>query len=445
MLFERRTLLLLAIVALLGAPAVALRAACVGNSCRAREQPTREIPFCSLPPQTRSLIVAGFREERSPDVLALTGQQRVVGGTGLPRGASAWPQTAASDSGRVPIVFWGTGVNPSSQIPAGSGLRDVAPTIASVIGFHIPHPEVRSGRAVDGVATGDRPRLVVVVVWKGVGSADLEEAPARWPELNRLLEAGAGTLDGEVGSLPLDPAAALATLGTGGLPAEHGITGTVIRDGDRVVRAWSHRAPVSIIATLADDLDERLGQRPRIALVGTNGADRGAIGGNWYVRGDRDDVVIAAGAPMEQASAAARVVRSDYGADGVPDLLVVTMAGSIARMDAALPRMVRAAREAAGGSVSLVITATGSAGAAANGDVVAAQLRKEVERGLRARAPVIEAVGLGGLFLDQRALADTGITSEDVLRELRAMADPQKGPLLADAFPGIAVTLARYC
>jgi hypothetical protein len=444
MLFDRRTLLLLAILGLLGAPAGALRAACVGQSCHTREQPARKIPFCSLPPETRSLVAAGFREERSPDVLALTGPDRVVGGTGLPS-ASPWPSTGASDSGRVPIVFWGTGVDPSGDVPAGTGLRDIAPTVASIIGFRVPHPEVRSGRPVGGVANGERSRLVVMVVWKGVGSAELEEVPGRWPELGRLLATGAGTLDAEVGSLPLDPSAALATLGTGGLPAEHGITGTFIRDGDRVVQAWSRGAPVSIIATLANDLDERLRQRPRIGLVGTGGADRGAIGGNWYLRGDRDDTVIAAGPPERQASAAAKVLRSDYGTDGVPDLLVVTMDGSIARMDAALARVVQAARRGAGGSVSVVVTASGSAGTAAEGDVAAPRLRRELERGLPTRAPVIQSLALGGLFLDQRALVDTGITAEDVLRELRTLEDPQGGRLLADSFPGIAVTLARYC
>jgi hypothetical protein len=58
---------------------------------------------------------------------------------------------------------------------------------------------------------------------------------------------------------------------------------------------------------------------------------------------------------------------------------------------------------------------------------------------------VIAGVALGGLFLDQRALVDTGVTAEDVLRELRALPARGGARLLADAFPGIAVTLARYC
>lgn len=345
----------------------------------------------------------------------------------------------------MPVVFWGAGVDPSAEVPARTELRDVAPTLASVLRFQVPHPEVRSGQAIEGVASGTAPRLVVMVVWKGVGSADLEESRGRWPELDRLLATGAGTLEGNVGSLPLDPAAAVATLGTGALPAEHGITGTLLRNGDRVVQAWGQGAPVSIVATLADDLDERLRQRPRIGVVGTRATDRGAIGGNWYLRGDRDDVVIEAGPPEERAAAAADLLRRGYGADGVPDLLLVALEGPIARMDAALARVVRAAREAAEGSVSIVVTATGSVGSPSRSDVAAAALRDDVEQALAGPAAVIEGVALGGLFLDQRGLVNTDVTAEDVIRELRTLPAPRGGRLLADTFPGIAVTLARYC
>jgi hypothetical protein len=317
--------------------------------------------------------------------------------------------------------------------------------VASVLRFQVPHPEVRSGQAVTGVAAGAAPRLVVVVVWKGIGSEDLEASRGRWPELNRLLAAGTGTLEGRVGSLPLDPAAAVATLGTGALPAEHGITGTLIRSGDRVVHAWSRGAPVSIVATLADDLDERLGQRPRIGMVGTRATDRGAIGGNWYLRGDRDDMVIAAGPPDVHAAAAVDLLRRGYGADREPDLLVVALEGPIPRMDAALTRVVRAAAEASEGSISVVVTATGSLGASSPSDVAASTLSEDVEQALSGPAETVEGVALGGLFLDQEGLATSGVATEDVLRVLRTVPAPGGGRLLADAFPGIAVTLARYC
>ena len=64
----------------------------------------------------------------------------------------------------------------------------------------------------------DEPSLVVQVVWKGVGSADLEAHPHAWPFLRATIAGGGGTLEGTTGSLPLDPTATLTTIGTGGLP-----------------------------------------------------------------------------------------------------------------------------------------------------------------------------------------------------------------------------------
>jgi hypothetical protein len=59
--------------------------------------------------------------------------------------------------------------------------------------------------------------------------------------------------------------------------------------------------------------------------------------------------------------------------------------------------------------------------------------------------PVIEASALGGLFLDQSALAETGTTEDRVLRAVRAVQGDAGEAVFADAFPAIAVTFARYC
>ena len=56
----------------------------------------------------------------------------------------------------------------------------------------------------------------------------------------------------------------------------------------------------------------------------------------------------------------------------------------------------------------------------------------------------VEATAVGGLFLDQGVLAEAGLSKDVAVRaglSVRAGGEP----LLADAFPGIAVTLARYC
>ena len=444
MLLERRTLGLLLALILLGVPAAALRVACVGRSCSEASAAPPRVPFCSLPGQVRAGIAAGYRDGRSPDLLAVTSTAGVRGGTGLPS-VAPWPSVSSSDAGRVPIVLWGAGVDPGAEIPDGTGLRDVSPTLASVMAFRVPHPEVRSGRPVSGAARGDPPRLVVQVVWAGIGSRDLEASSGRWPALRRLMREGTGTMQGEVGFLPLDPAAALTTLGTGGLPSEHGITGTLVRSGDRVVRAWDRGAPFAVITTLAEDVDHELGQRPRIGLVAGRPTDRGVIAGNWYVRSDRDDVIVEAAGPAALAGAAERLLRLGYGRDGAPDVVAVVLRGSILRLDAALRRVVRAADRVSGGSAAVVVTATGSSGSPGADDVSATELREELQRAVTAGSPVVEGIALGGLFLDQQVLAETGASTEDVLRALRGIRSDQRASLLADAFPGIAVTLSRYC
>ena len=79
---------------------------------------------------------------------------------------------------------------------------------------------------------------------------------------------GAGTIEAVTGSVPLDPAATLTTIGTGGLPSSHGITGSLVRDDDGTVRrAWSASGAGSVIATFADDLDAASGQRAAVGAV----------------------------------------------------------------------------------------------------------------------------------------------------------------------------------
>ena len=84
----------LSVIALILAPAAILRALCAGHSCDEPDEGGANVPFCSLPEERRSQIVAGFREGRSPDVLTVT---------------------ADASSGRVPVVFSGAGIATAGQ------------------------------------------------------------------------------------------------------------------------------------------------------------------------------------------------------------------------------------------------------------------------------------------------------------------------------------------
>jgi hypothetical protein len=438
---NRRVLVLLAVALAVAAPAAALRFLCVGRACRRAPQSSTVVPFCSLPVTTRDLIAAGFRDGRGPHVLAVAGGTTIAGATGMQGLQPAWPSARADDASRVPLVFWGTGVDGEGAIESGVTLDGAAPTLAELIRLNRPHPDVRSGRAIESVIAGSDARLAVVVVWKGVGSRDLEDQPGSWPVLRRLLREGAGTLDARVGSLPLDPAAVLTTIGTGGLPQDHGITGSTVRnDRGRAVLAWGPSAPFSVIATLGDDLDERFDQAPRIGLVGTAVSDGGLIGGNWYIENDRDDVIVDL-RPGPQSEAAERLLATGYGRDDVPDLLAVAMEGPLASLDRALGRLVAAADRASGGEAAVVVTGTGSVDTGP-GAVQAREVERLIESEL---GVVVEATAVGGLFLDQEATARLDVSDDRVVAAARDLEAPGGGRLFADVFPQIAVTFARYC
>jgi hypothetical protein len=442
--FGRRLLVLLLVLAAIGVPAGVLRAACAGNSCPANVAQAR-VPFCPLPTELKAKLAAGFRQGRSPDVMAVTGNHAVAG----PAGAGPWPSvTAASRGTAVPIAFFGTGIERGAVVPRGTGLDAIAPTLSEVLGFRRPHPDVRAGTAVAGISNGERPRLVLEVAWKGVGTQELRDDPRSWRLLRSLMERGAATMAGTTGSLPLDPAATLTTIGTGGLPSQHGITGALVRnDHGRVVGAWGPGAPFSVIATLPDDLDQAMDQRPLIGLVASDEADRGIIGGNWYVGHDRDAIIVATG--RSAVPAAEQLLAEGFGRDAVPDILAVVLDGSIGSIDRRTQELVAAAERAAGGSLAVAIAGTGGSGADA-GSTDGARIRvsdvvSQVDAGVPGDPNVIAGAVSGGLFLDQSALAKEGISGDAVVQATMGVTAPDGTHVFEDAFQGFAVSFGRYC
>ena len=430
----RRLTVLLAVAGLVAAPAAVLRGLCVGRSCDRPAPAQAYVPYCSLPDDTRKLIGAGFRDGRSPDVLGVT-----QGLDSVSTGERSWPsvQRAAADE-TVPLVFWGQGVAEGRR-RAVTTLDSVAPTLAQIMRLDRPHPEVRSGTALEGVAAGGRPpRLVVLVVWKGVGFGELRADPSAWRQLGRITGSGSWGR-ARVGSLPLDPTAVLTTIGTGGLPFQHGITGRLVRnDDDKVVPAWSSTAPPSVIAALGDDLDELHGGRPLVGVVGTSPGDRGVIGRNWYLDPDADDAVVS---PRPSREALAEL-RKGYGADKATDLLGVVDEGPLRRLELDLRRLVGAARRAAAGSVTFVLTATGHTASpgAISGRALAQRVASDV--GIRG---VIEDVAAGGFFLNDPVLSRKHVGEDTVVSALRAQKSAAGDPLFADAFSAASVTFGRYC
>ncbi len=438
MISGRRLLTLLVVLALVGTPAVALRAFCAGRSCN--ETAVRApAPFCSLAPAIRELVGAGFRDGRSPDALGISGAAPIVADVG--HGVRVpWPSTTFMPShARVPVVLRGPDIVPG-EIAGIVGLDQIAPTLEPVLGIRRPHPEVRAGPPIEGVVRSGAPPapLVVEVVWKGIGMRDLTSSEGSPTSLATLL-GGADVVSGVAtpGSLPLDPAAVLTTIGSGGLPSQHGVTGTLVRnDAGRVVRAFGRGAPVPVIAAVGDDLDRLTHDDAKIGLVATDVSDRGLIGGTWYGGRDDDTVLRDARPP---AAEVAHLLDAGFGADRVPDLLGVVLGGSLPRVVARTRAVIT---EVAGRvpRATFVVTATGSLRGGRT-PVRASSLASATKDAI----PAVGATGSAGLFLDERAASAGGISTQEVVDAMKELTTPDGAPAYADAFPSFAVRFGRYC
>ena len=432
---DNRLMVAMTVGALLILPASGLRLACVGASCASDEsQATGPVPFCSLPTEIRRRITTGFYDGRSPELLGVTTTPDAVSvdGSGV-----AWPSLDTDI--RVPLVFAGDGVA-TGPLPAGTQIDRVAPTLADLINFNRPYPMLERTDPIRGVVSSSPPRLIVEVGLKGIGTPDLEAAPNRWPTIARLMRDGAGTLEASVDSLPLDPTAVLTTMGTGSPPSQHGITGTLIRDAEgRMVRAWSPDAPVSAIATLADDLDERTDQRSLVGLVADATTDRGLVGGDWYVDHDRD--VRAFSASTEGVVVRAlRSIGEGFGDDAVPDVLAVVLDGSIRDVDSALGRLVDGISTLVDAPTVFVIAGTGSD--SSSGELGSADVEQAVRSSV---GGVLEGQVPGGLFVDADRLVAAGESRQDVRDALAELTDANGDPVMADAFLSYSVSFGKYC
>ena len=432
---RRRLAVLVGVCALIALPAGVLRATCAAKTCDLDRSARARVPFCPLPDVVKTMIANGFYEKRSPDVVGVAAVP-VRGGGGEP--STPWPSATAPDA-RVPLAFLGTGVDPEATMPEQLTLDRVAPTIGEILGVRWRFPDVHAGQSIGGLANGERPRLVLEIVWTGGGTPELEADPAAssaWKQLtarNAVASTAATT-----GSLPLDPAAVLTTIGTGGPPAQHGITGGLIRDEGEVVRPWSEGAPTSVIAALPDDLVAH-DPSTKVGAVLPAAADQGLVGGTWWDTGDVADVTIERRHPERAVSS---MVARGFGADDTPDVLGVVIAGPASTFARALETIVPQVRRAVP-ATTVVLAATGAR--ASGGAVTSSDVTDHVNANVRSSAPIVEAVTSGGLFLDQDVLAADGLSSDAAVQPMLGMRDAAGRTVFADAFPGFAVSFARYC
>ncbi|MDP9067855.1 MAG: alkaline phosphatase family protein [Actinomycetota bacterium] len=293
----RRLLVFFLAVMLLAGVAVAAPAMLRTRRDRAA-QPALRMPepktpvqqACGLEPDLLVRIWRGHQSGRSEDITAVPAEPNYLGSFAVTSHSGPWDYLQ-----RVPLVAYGPGrVPPNGQVETEATLADVYATAEDWTQVEL---EDRAGRGLTETVNAKRkpPKLLVFVMWDGVGRNVLERWPNRWPNLARLEREGTSYANATVGSSPSITPSTHATLGTGAFPNEHGVTGIQYRDeNDKIAVAQAGRDVRDLeLSTFADDFDRALDNQPlvgtvayriwHIPMMGHGAATRG---------GDRDHLAI---------------------------------------------------------------------------------------------------------------------------------------------------------
>ena len=231
----------------------------------------------------------GFVPGRSPDVLLVPKEPNYIGTAARPVHTGPWEYLV-----KVPLVFYGPGlIEPRGSVGGDATVADIAPTLASVVGYESPHKW--DGKVLREVVAGEpRPRVVVVVVLDGVGRNVLEEHRGAAPFLRKMRAHGVDYAEAEVGSSPSNTPPIHTTIGTGVFPRRHGIPHVQVREGDTFVDPFEGNNADSVaMPSLADLYDAVTSNEPLIGLAATVNWHLGMIGhGMSYPGGDLDEAVL---------------------------------------------------------------------------------------------------------------------------------------------------------
>lgn len=233
-------------------------------SVRVTSDPIRR--GCGLDPDILTAIARGNRPGRSEDVTAVPNEPNYLGSFEVTSHSGPWRYLQ-----QVPLVLYGPERVPELGPVEDEGvtLADVYPTVEDWTQVEL---EDRAGRSLTEavIAKAGPPKLLVFVMWDGVGRNVLERWPGRWPNLERIEAEGVSYVNATVGSSPSITPSTHATLGTGTFPNEHGISGIQYRaDDGRIKVAFGLRDPTDLeVTTFADDFDLALDNEPKVGLVG---------------------------------------------------------------------------------------------------------------------------------------------------------------------------------
>ena len=172
---------------------------------------------------------------------------------------------------RVPLLLYAPGIveGPEDRLERVT-LADLAPSAARLMGFGFDAPD---GEPLPGLPDARKPpKVIVTFVIDGGGWNALSQWPTAWPVLRSLMRRGLNYRNAVMGSFPSVTACAHATIGTGGFPRSHGISGHNMRYRGRVVKAYGDIGAADpsyiVVPTLADAWNEETGDRAWVGEIG---------------------------------------------------------------------------------------------------------------------------------------------------------------------------------
>jgi predicted AlkP superfamily pyrophosphatase or phosphodiesterase len=240
---------------------------------------------CDLPARQLLRVWNGYYPGRSGEIQIVPKEPNFMSG-GLSH-AGPWDYLQ-----EVPMLWYGPGQVPAKgAVGRAVTMADVAPTIASFLGYEFDAP---GGRPLEEVLPAESevrepPRLILVVVWDGGGRNVLAEYPGAWPGVKELIPKGVWFDRFTLGSSPSVTPATHTTLGTGAYPRHHGAIDLRFQVDGRLVPSFENGPQFLVAPSLADRYDADLGNEPEVGVVAFKEWHLGMIGhGSFSEGGDRD-------------------------------------------------------------------------------------------------------------------------------------------------------------
>ena len=245
---------------------------------------------CALDEEYLVRLWRGHHPVHSEDITTVPQEPNYSGSFGVTSHSGPWDYVQT-----IPLVFYGPNHITQQSAPlknVTASITDVYATVGDLVGVDLP---ARDGQVLDVSAGPPPPKLIVTIVWDGVGRNVLERHPDAWPNLARMEKEGTSFLDATVGSSPSITPATHSSLGTGAFPREHGVTAIEFRTEEGDVRsAFAGKDPSDLeLSTFGDEIDLALNNEPLVGMLAWKSWHMGMLShGVLSPGGDADEMML---------------------------------------------------------------------------------------------------------------------------------------------------------